>query len=63
MSGAINYQCLIELVDGFCPVSQSATLLAMYAAAVLHAHPLERVWLLLSFFLGAAEIASGVTGL
>ncbi|CAL5228138.1 g11217 [Coccomyxa viridis] len=31
----------------------------MVIAAKLHAHPLERVWLLLPFFIGAAEIASG----
>jgi len=36
---------------------------AMVVAAKLHAHPLERAWLLLPFFIGAAEIASGVSGL
>ncbi|KAK9917151.1 hypothetical protein WJX75_001340 [Coccomyxa subellipsoidea] len=40
-------------------VLSGVTLLAMYTAAKLHAHPLERAWLLLPFFLGAAEIASG----
>jgi hypothetical protein len=38
-------------------------LLAMWTAAKLHAHPLERAWLLLPFFLGAAEIVSGISGL
>jgi len=39
------------------------TVLTMVTAAKLHAHPLERVFLLLPFFLGSAEIASGVSGL
>ena len=42
---------------------QAITVLTMLTAAKLHAHPLERVWLLLPFFLGSAEIASGVSGL
>ncbi len=42
---------------------QAITVLTMFTAAELHAHPLERVWLLLPFFLGSAEIASGVSGL
>lgn len=46
-----------------CDVVQGVTILAMFTAAKLHAHPLERAWLLLPFFLGAAEIASGVSGL
>ena len=44
-------------------ILQSVTLVGMYIAANLHASPLERVHLLLPFFLGAAEIASGVSGL
>ncbi|EIE27820.1 hypothetical protein COCSUDRAFT_55800 [Coccomyxa subellipsoidea C-169] len=40
-------------------VLSGVTILAMFTAAKLHAHPLERAWLLLPFFLGAAEIASG----
>ena len=43
--------------------AQALTVLTMVTAAKLHAHPLERVFLLLPFFLGSAEIASGVLGL
>ena len=43
--------------------AQTAALGAMYIAAQLHAHPAERLYLILPFFLGAAEIASGVSGL
>ena len=42
---------------------QTVIVAAMVVAAKLHAHPLERAWLLLPFFIGAAEIASGVSGL
>lgn len=42
---------------------QTVALIGMYIAAKLHAHPLERVNFLLPFFLGAAEIASGISGL
>lgn len=42
---------------------QGVVLIGMYTAASLHASPLERVHLLLPFFLGAAEIASGASGL
>lgn len=42
---------------------QSVALTLMWTAAKLHASPLERVHLLLPFFLGAAEIVSGASGL
>lgn len=42
---------------------QAIIVTLMVVAAKLHAHPLERVWLLLPFFIGSAEIASGVSGL
>ena len=54
-----NY-CVANKARG---AEQGVILLAMYTAAKLHAHPFERAWLLLPFFLGAAEIASGVSGL
>ena len=44
-------------------LAQALTVLTMVTAANLHAHPLERVFLLLPFFLGSAEIASGISGL
>lgn len=52
---SINHLLLLPL--------QALTLLTMVTAAKLHAHPLERALLLLPFFLGSAEIVSGVTGL
>ena len=42
---------------------QTITVIVMVIAAKLHAHPLERAWLLLPFFVFAAEIASGISGL
>jgi len=42
---------------------QTITVTTMVIAAKLHAHPLERIWLLLPFFIGSAEIASGFSGL
>lgn len=58
----VSSAALLILALDWC-VAQAITLLAMYTAARLHAHPLERMWLLLLFFLGAAEMASGVSGL
>jgi hypothetical protein len=43
--------------------AQTVALAAMFIAAKLHAHPAERLYLILPFFLGAAEIASGASGL
>ena len=44
-------------------MTQSIALFGMWTAAKLSAHPLERAYLLLPFFLGAAEIVSGASGL
>ncbi len=55
--------CFLVICKQTICAEQGLVLVAMYTAAKLHAHPFERAWLLLPFFLGAAEIASGVSGL
>ncbi len=59
MPALLGHQCVSCIVI----MLQATIVTIMVIAAKLHAHPLERVWLLLPFFIGAAEIASGVSGL
>ena len=63
MPCAIGWQPNLSMPDARQVMLQAVIVTTMVIAAKLHAHPLERVWLLLPFFIGAAEIASGVSGL
>ena len=63
INNCISAGCCVKMQKMNPIYLQGITLVGMYTAASLHAHPLERVHLLLPFFLGAAEIASGVSGL